>query len=481
VADGLFVDPEMPSSKPEIIVGSLEGDEDPRLWVRRARVVLNTAGPYLTCKAERLVQACVELGVHYADISTDFSWQRQLVNRFDQAAQRSGTKVVLASGFTSIVSDVGSQLAINALDDQPLECATDAKEDWRNQGLVLVKNKGLMLERRAYVACATDATKQLKVSCRPEECDSQPWCFVPRKCGSSGKSGTTKRCLKVAVAPDFCPKASATAYQKSDQSEVASLDVVLTAYNGGWSAGFLNQLDQSYAENTSFPKEWATDPYVLTPGAAADLRVDANQSVTGITNKTVLKDLGEAVADIMANNSARLLRRSFVKLNQKVRLRDGATPWTYTKWSGFVLKRPQQWQKMKTCPGAGVQQAGSWAMKFHAQRGTADAHVSIEGKGDPGYVFTPQSLAEVGLCLAGKTRECTRSSQRGGGVHTPASALEISELKDRLEILGLLHSKVQAKLGYLSSDLLDSSRKASGESGGRSRRRGARGKRKEQL
>ena len=62
--------------------------------------------------------------------------------------------------------------------------------------------------------------------------------------------------------------------QLPQTSETApiSLDAWLSKYNGGLSAGGINT--GKALHNATFPKPWATDPYVLAPNASSALKID---------------------------------------------------------------------------------------------------------------------------------------------------------------------------------------------------------------
>lgn len=102
----------MPSGKPEIIVSPLTGD---LAWVSRAITVATAAGPFSIHDGENLVRACAIHGVHYADTSDEFYWQRRMIDRYDARAASSGAHIALASGFCAIAADVGTQLALDAV------------------------------------------------------------------------------------------------------------------------------------------------------------------------------------------------------------------------------------------------------------------------------------------------------------------------------------------------------------------------------
>jgi short subunit dehydrogenase-like uncharacterized protein len=99
----------------EIVHCPLDDREAVKAMVRRARVVITTAGPFSAYKGEVLLGACAEEGVHYSDLSGEGFWQREMIEAFHQTAVESGAKIVLGGGVDSIPSDLGAHLVLNAL------------------------------------------------------------------------------------------------------------------------------------------------------------------------------------------------------------------------------------------------------------------------------------------------------------------------------------------------------------------------------
>jgi len=336
-------------SRPKVIVASLDTKHDPASWVRRTRTVATAAGPYSKHGGESLVRACAELGVHYVDISDEFYWQRQMIDRYDAVARASGASIVLASGFSALAGDLAVQLVL----------------------------------------------QQLKVSSIND-------IFV---------------------------------------------DAWLERYNGGSSHGVLNTIHAQ--SNASFPHQWASDPYVLAPTVQTDLRVDA--SLTGLKRPMWDDEEGLIVPNVFGPYDARVLRRTFAELNQKVHLREGAPAKMYAKWSAFLLSHPFSWKSLGTCPTQHLLKDGSWELFARAKQSSIEGEqccraVRLSGSGDPGYRFTALGLAEVALCLSGHTADCLSRSTQLGGVLTPGSAVKVVKFKQRLEEIGLV------KLTYLESN-----------------------------
>jgi short subunit dehydrogenase-like uncharacterized protein len=73
---------------------------------QRARAVATTVGPYQRYGFP-LVQACAEAGTHYADLTGETLFMREVIDRFDATARASGARIVHSCGFDSIPSDLG--------------------------------------------------------------------------------------------------------------------------------------------------------------------------------------------------------------------------------------------------------------------------------------------------------------------------------------------------------------------------------------
>ncbi len=82
--------------------------------VRRARVLLTTAGPF-SKYGSPVVEACLRHGVDYVDITGETWWVRELIERHhDEAAER-GIRIVPFCGFDSVPSDVGTLFLVDHL------------------------------------------------------------------------------------------------------------------------------------------------------------------------------------------------------------------------------------------------------------------------------------------------------------------------------------------------------------------------------
>jgi short subunit dehydrogenase-like uncharacterized protein len=107
-------------------VGVIEARADDRPSLARmaasARVVLTTVGPYAE-HGEPVVEACVAEGADYVDITGEPDFVDRTIERFHEAAQAKGIRVVSCCGFDSIPHDLGVFYTVKQLKsrDQPVK------------------------------------------------------------------------------------------------------------------------------------------------------------------------------------------------------------------------------------------------------------------------------------------------------------------------------------------------------------------------
>ena len=92
------------------------GDIDSlRSLASQTKVVLSTAGPFARY-GSLLVQACVENGAHYTDITGENHWVRGLIDKHHAEAASKGIRIIPSCGYDSIPSDIGAFFIISQFD-----------------------------------------------------------------------------------------------------------------------------------------------------------------------------------------------------------------------------------------------------------------------------------------------------------------------------------------------------------------------------
>jgi short subunit dehydrogenase-like uncharacterized protein len=95
---------------PETIAADVGDPASLRSLAARAAVVLDLVGPY-TRFGRPVIEACVQEGAHYVDLTGEIPFVRTIIHDFDGAAKEAGVKVVQVCGFESLPADLSIVLA----------------------------------------------------------------------------------------------------------------------------------------------------------------------------------------------------------------------------------------------------------------------------------------------------------------------------------------------------------------------------------
>lgn len=92
-----------------LIVADSADEESLHVLAARSRVVVTTVGPYQR-HGLSLASACAHAGTHYADLTGEVLFVRELIERCHDVARQSGARIVVSCGFDSVPSDLAVQL-----------------------------------------------------------------------------------------------------------------------------------------------------------------------------------------------------------------------------------------------------------------------------------------------------------------------------------------------------------------------------------
>jgi short subunit dehydrogenase-like uncharacterized protein len=98
---------------PETILAEVGDPSSLRAMASRATVVVNPVGPY-TLHGEPVIEACVDGGCHYVDLTGEIPFVRRMNAAFDARARAAGVKIVQVCGFEALPPDLGIALAADA-------------------------------------------------------------------------------------------------------------------------------------------------------------------------------------------------------------------------------------------------------------------------------------------------------------------------------------------------------------------------------
>jgi short subunit dehydrogenase-like uncharacterized protein len=95
---------------PQILTADVDDPESLRAMAARTSVVLDLVGPY-TLYGEPVIEACIEAGAHYADLTGEMAFVRRMIDAHEEKAKERGVKIVNTSGFESLPVDLCVLLA----------------------------------------------------------------------------------------------------------------------------------------------------------------------------------------------------------------------------------------------------------------------------------------------------------------------------------------------------------------------------------
>jgi len=94
------------ASQLPMIIADSHDEASLQAMCSQTRVIISTVGPY-ALYGELLVKTCAETGTDYTDLTGEAQWIKQMQDKYQQAAENSGARIVNSCGFDSIPSDMG--------------------------------------------------------------------------------------------------------------------------------------------------------------------------------------------------------------------------------------------------------------------------------------------------------------------------------------------------------------------------------------
>lgn len=101
---------ELGAEAPETIAADVGDPGSLREMAARAKVVVDLVGPY-TLYGEPVIEACIESGADYIDLTGELPFVRAMIDAHEAAAIKAGVKVVNTSGFEALPADLVVRLA----------------------------------------------------------------------------------------------------------------------------------------------------------------------------------------------------------------------------------------------------------------------------------------------------------------------------------------------------------------------------------
>ena len=94
-----------PADTPLVVCDS-DNDAEVAAMVAQTKVLITTVGPY-QLYGDKVIVACANAGTDYVDLCGEPNWIANQVIGLDEAAKKSGARIVFSCGFDSIPTDLG--------------------------------------------------------------------------------------------------------------------------------------------------------------------------------------------------------------------------------------------------------------------------------------------------------------------------------------------------------------------------------------
>jgi short subunit dehydrogenase-like uncharacterized protein len=327
---------------------------------RRARCVVNLVGPY-TLYGRPVIEACIDAGAHYADLTGEIPFVRRIQADLDTAAREVGVKVVQVCGFEALPPDLGVHLAAAAAAERWDEPLAEVDLELRTLRVPMPPRPS------DYISGGTFQSLAVAAGDSDSAVITDPACLVDDPTFADG----VRAISPISVAPRRGSGGSVIAPMSPAafiNPAVIHRSAALRAADGAPSRPFV------YREGMS----------IDGPGVTLPLRYAAAGSMAGV----------QAAAARVAKGSPAAGERAS-KFLSRVLPASGAGP---------KEGRLEPWR---------------WRMDIRARtEGRHEVHVEIDADGHPGYLTTAKMLGEAGILMAEEGATPDRA-----GCLTPSTAL----------------------------------------------------------
>ena len=346
---------------PETLVADVGDPASLRRLAGRTRVVLDVVGPY-TLYGAPVIEACVQSGAHYVDLTGEIPFVRRMIDAHDAAARAAGVKIVQVCGFESLPPDLAIAIA-----------AETARERWQEPL----------------------ASVEVQVTITPPPGAPRPSDMI---------SGGTLQSL-------FAVAAGEGAETIADPAALVPEDGAARAVRAASPITLVPKIERSGAVIAPMAPAPFINPAVIHRTAVvADIEAGRAASPfryregVVIGGSVLTLPLRAGMAGAMAGTQVAL--RGFARTSRPLRSRIVETFAHLAPGSGYG-------------PAAGRLEAWRWTLAVRARTGSGrELRVDVDADGHPGYLATARMLGEAGVLLCRDGLTPARA-----GCLTPALAL----------------------------------------------------------
>jgi short subunit dehydrogenase-like uncharacterized protein len=362
---------------PESLVADVGDPASLAAMASRARVVLDLVGPY-TLHGTPVIEACVENGAHYVDLTGEIPFVRRTIDAFHRRAEQASVKVVQVSGFEALPPDLCVLLA-----------AETGRERWGEElaeadAVVTARQPAGRIGAGDIISGGTLQSLAEALGGEGAAEVADPAALIP----DAELAAEIRSTSPISVAPRANARGDAIA-PMSPAAFINPAVIQRTAYLTAVDAGRRPEPFR-YREGMAIPGDLATLP----------LRYAAAGALSGVQAATVVLSRARPA---VRERAAGLMRRVLPS-------------------SGF---------------GPTGARLDEWSWQFGVDARTTGGHyvrVDLDADGHPGYLATSRMLGEAGLLLSENGATPARH-----GCLTPATALGTGVL-ERFKLAGMRFS-----------------------------------------
>lgn len=360
---------------PDTVIADVGDPQSLAAMAARARVVLNLVGPY-TLHGRPVIEACVDAGTHYADLTGEIPLVRRVLAEFDERARESGAKLVQVCGFEALPPDLAVALLAEA-------AAERGDDELAEVDLAMAMTGGPPMPPRPSDFISGGTLQSLAAAAGDPDSAVivDPACLVTDK----EMADAVRRASPISIAPRRGPGGEVVAPMAP--------------------AAFIN------------PAVIHRSAALRAVAAGKRLEPFAYREGIAIRGGTATLPVRYAVAGALAGAQAAIGR--LAQTGSGVRAR-----------ASQVMSRV--FPDSGAGPAADRLEAWRWRMDLRGvTRGGRELRAGVDADGHPGYLATARMLGEAGLLMAEEG-----STPDGAGCLTPSAALG-TECVGRFDRAGL--------------------------------------------
>jgi short subunit dehydrogenase-like uncharacterized protein len=352
-----------------VIVADALDEKSVQAMVKRTTALINLAGPY-AIYGVNVIGQCAKQGVAYADLSGETLFVRDMIEKYGEAAKRTGARIIPVCGYEALPFDLGCLFVVDKFEEEYHQkpMLVEAIAQFHFDGNVIYPSDGL---------------------------SGGTWGSAVEMFKTDNLDGVSDPHILVSSDRSWLP----------EESQRYQLLKNAFPHGGGWLAPMV-------------PQPWLNPAVIYRTQEV--LRAGNNDA--GFTYREGMDTSGFFPGDKLLKPFTSVGMALMLEASDLLLKFDTAGP---RKMMGKIMERIGP--KPGDGPKAERLDLWSYTIEFKATDESGNtASATVTGKGQPGYKSTADIIGQVGLLLAKNDKRLPKRA----GVLTPASALGLDLLDE---------------------------------------------------